>query len=227
MQQVSEFDPIYPHVRIEYEKEKDFPYVLATTDRLIEGGATRQHKRIIANLGVEIAGHPLVYCDEYSTAKGYETYVYARHRVTSGEFLLKLDFFLEANSTKFSELIGRSFRCAALIGEEFMELDLTTPFTLSLKPEQQQIKFLRLSIPFGDISVEFAQSSIISSTELRFAKRKVLSRKVESPLFGFAASKSTIWAPFLGSIHWASGIIPPGILENLIQMSAAAPVGID
>jgi hypothetical protein len=217
---------LYRGVRTEPEVIGNFPIVIAEPEPLTESGITRRHKRIIASGKADVYGRPIVYCDTYSSSRPSSdlTFVYARHQSKQREFLLKLDYFLENQRHNFPELADRSFECILNVDGEFVQTSSPLPFSLNLGVNPENIKFLRISIPFGDISIEFTTAARVSDDELAFARRRTLPRALESPLFGFDASHSSIWAPFLAQIHWAAGSIPYSTLENLIEFSATTPI---
>jgi len=212
-------EPVYPHVRLETRDIDDFSYVTAEIGSLRHSGVTRDHTRLIGLKKRGVAGHPLVYSDSYSGMRD-DLYIYARHRVSQKDFFSRLDSFLEATLAKFPELTGKPLLFSFQVNGEFVDAELSLPLLSNIELPLEQIDFARLSINVGDIAVEFNSAPVISSEETAFTQRGALRRKLESPLFGFDASRSDVWASFLAEIHWASELISKKILHTLIRSTA-------
>jgi hypothetical protein len=212
-------EPVDPHVRLDTREIGDFSYITAEIGSLRQSGVTRDHTRLIGKGKRGVTGHPLVYSDSYSGSRE-DVYVYARHRLTQKEFFSRLDLFLETTLADFPELTGKPLLFSFQVNGEFVESELFQPLIDNLEIPPEQIDFARLSINIGDIAVEFNSTPVVLSDETAFTQKGVLRRKLESPLFGFDASRSDLWAPFLAEIHWASGLISREILQTLIRSAA-------
>jgi hypothetical protein len=215
-------EPVHPQIQVQTREIDGFSYIAAEVRSLRQSGVTRDHLRIIGLGKRAISGHPLVYSDTYLGTRDDEILVYSRHRVDQKNFFSRLDSFLEKTLSDFSELAGKPLHFSLQVDGEFIEAEIPLPLVRNLEIPPGKIDFARLSIKLGDIAIEFSSKPIVSAKEQSFTKKGVLRRRLESPLFGFDASRSDIWAPFLADIHWASGMIPRRILQSLIQ--SAAPV---
>ncbi len=215
-------ESIYPKVGFQQSEIEGFSFLNAETEPLREGDVKREHVRIIGAKRSGIEGHPIVYSDSYSKVGQDEIYAYARHRVDQSKFFSSLDSFLDKTKADLPEFGKQPLPCVLGIRGELSRKHISVPFTHELGPELREIEFLRLSVPFGDMSVEFGEASV-HDDQLKFVQKGTLPRKIEFPLFGFDAS-SDIWVPFLAEIHWASELVARRILENLIR--AAIRVGV-
>jgi hypothetical protein len=208
----------YPRVRFRRDEIDGYPYLTAETEPLQEGDVKREHLRIIGDKQAGVAGHPIVYSDSYSSTRPDETYVYARHRVDQVKFFASLDTFLEHLKSDLHEMTAGPFRCVLGREGELDERQIALPFSRHADSNLKAIDFLRLSVPFGDMSVEFGKATS-HDDQLKLAGQNALAMKLESPLFGFDALASDLWVPFLAGIHWASGLIQPTILQRLIHVA--------
>jgi len=212
-------EPVYPHVRLDTREIDGFSYVIADIGSLRQSGVTRDHTRLIGLKQRGVAGHPLVYSDSYSGMRD-DLYIYARHRVSQKDFFSRLDAFLETTLPNFPELTGKPLLFSFQVDGDFVDVELSLPLLRNIELPLDQIDFARLSINVGDIAVEFNTTPVISSQETAFTQKGALRRQLESPLFGFDASRSDLWASFLAQIHWASGLISKKILQTLIRSAA-------
>ena len=212
-------EPVLPNVKLETREIDGYPYIVAEARSVRESGVARDHTRL---LGIQeaVSGHPLVYSDAYSGSRD-DVYVYARHRLEQTAFFLQLDAFLERILADFPELSDKPLLFSLQAGGEFVKRELSLPLLHALDIPEKQIDFARLSLNIGDMAVEFASEPLVSADETAFTDKGALRRRLETPLFGFDASRSEIWAPFLAEIHWASGMIPKHILSKLIGSAAA------
>src|SRR5437764_6774141 len=213
-------EPALPHAKLETREIEGYSYIAAEARSLRHSGVTRDHTRLIGIQDPAVSGHPLVYSDTYSGSRD-DVYVYARHAVQQSAFFLQLDAFLEQLLTDFPELSGKPFLFSLQANGEFIDAELSLPLLQSLEIPADEIDFARLSLNIVDMAVEFTGTPFVSSDETMFTDKGLLRRKLESPLFGFDASRSDIWAPFLAEIHWASRSIPKHILSKLIRSAAA------
>jgi hypothetical protein len=215
---VPAMEPNYQRVRFQKEDAEGYPYLTAESGPLQEDDVKREHLRIIGDKQAGVAGHPIVYSDSYSSTRPDETYIYARHRVDQAKFLASLDTFLEQLKSELPEIAGGPFRCVVGREGELQERQISLPFSRSADLNLNAIDFLRLSVPFGDMSVEFAKAKV-HDDQLKLAEQNALPMKIESPLFGFDALASDLWVPFLAGIHWASELIKPKTLQSLIRVA--------
>lgn len=215
-----EEEPVYPGVQLKNKEIDGFPYVEAEVRSLRSSGITRDHLRIIGAGAPELAAHPIVYSDTYSNAPEDVVYVYARHRIDQATFFSRLDSYLEKNLAEFPELTGKPLHLSLQVHGEFTEVDLELPLVRHLEIRPDRIDFARMSVLPGDMAIEFTGEPIVCSQEFLFTQKGVLSRKLESPLFGFDASRSEFWAAFLTDIHWASELVRKEILRAVIQSAA-------
>ncbi len=218
-------DPVYPNVKQEFETVEGFSIVTAETS-IVSGEGARVHKRVFGASPQWPAtlGKPIVYSDSYVGSPGEETYAYARHDVDYARFLVVLDYFFQQQRERFAELMDRSFPCWLNQGGKLVETQVPFPFSLHLPTNGGEIEFIRMSLPFGDLSVEFSKPRVQAVSELDFLRRKVLQKFVESPLFGFDASTSTLLVPLMAQIHWATKIVPQRVLGEVLQQFASNPI---
>lgn len=209
----------YTRVRFRRDKTAGFSFLTAETAALHEGDVKREHLRIIGDIQAGIEGRPIVYSDSYSSSGPDEAYVYARHRVDQSKFFANLDTFLEQLKSDLHEIASGPFRCVVGREGELEEWQITWPFSRYAEMNLNTIDFLRMSVPFGDMSVEFGKT-IIHDDQLKHVEENALGKKLESPLFGFDALASDLWVPFLARIHWGAELIEPAILQRLIRMAA-------
>ena len=82
---------------------------------------------------------------------------------------------------------------------------------------------MRLDLPFGAITVEFARNRSLCDVDLEsLERRRVLPRALERPLAGFDFSQGDIYKPLLMATHWAANVIPNHVLEGIIGEAATA-----
>jgi len=217
--------PVYPNVKQEYETVQGFPIVTAEASIASHEGG-RLHKRVLgaSPQWPETLGKPIVYSDSYVRSPGEETYAYARHDVDYARFLVVLDYFFQQQRERFPELMDRTFPCWLNQGGKLVEAEVPFPFSLHLPANDGEMEFIRMSLPFGDLSIEFSEPSVQAVSELDFLRRRALQKFVESPLFGFDASSSTVLVPLMAEIHWAAKIVPRRVLGEVLQQFASNPI---
>lgn len=193
-------------------------YVLLETQLM----KNRQHRRMIGSDPSQGAlyGRPLLYADLYSLVNQRE-YVYCGHRTDPGGFFVALDRFLGEQLNEFPELRNRRFRVVLSGVGEFVEHELTPPFSRSL-PIDPNLLFARCYFPFGDVAISFGTPTI--SQEFTCLKSGFLCSTLESPLVGADMTKSSILVKLLARLHWAAGVISDTILEHLIEQLSLNPV---
>jgi hypothetical protein len=206
----------YPTVQFRKDEIDGYSFLTAETRPLQEGDVKREHQRIIGEKLPGVAGHPIVYSDRYSSTRPDEIYAYARHKADQAKFFASLDAFLERLNSDLPEVGRGPFRCVVGIEGKLEERQMSLPFTRDAGLNLKTMDFFRMSVPFGDMCVEFGKAKV-HEDELTLVEDHALPRKIESPLFGFDAVNSDIWVPFMAEIHWASGLIPGRNLQNLIR----------
>lgn len=198
----------YQNVKTNLGKVANFSYFTAETD-VLEGGG--QHRRIIgfAPGNPDIHFKPIIYGDAYLSTSEPTTYVYARHTSKPSTFFPLLDDFLLAN---VPELSGRQFTMDLNVANEPLELQSPLPFTAKM-PLQHDIRFCRVNLPLGDLTIEFGEPVVLSSE----VRDKRMTTRLESPLLGCDFSKSTLYAKLMAQVHWASNRIPTDVLIKLME----------
>ncbi len=185
----------------------------------------RQHRRVIglAPQDPALHGKPLVYADSYPL-DNERTIVYARHRTSPAEFVAELDNFFLEQLVDFPELRRRLFQCQMNIAGELVEDEVGLPFTeFTNIVGLDYLRFLRLSIPFGDLAIEFGTPTLEIPNQLSGLNRHQLPRALETPLVGCDLTKASVLAVLMSRLHWASDRIPPQILERLIDQMNLVP----
>jgi hypothetical protein len=205
-----------------------FPVVIAEASGLRIDGVTRDHMRIIGKGDSESFGRPIIYADTYTKGPEDQVFAYARHKVSQSTFFELLESFLRKISSEFTELFRKpqpkKAHCVFQSNGDFYEVDLPFAPDMFRAYSSQPLDFMRLYAPFGDMTIEFTEQPVTVSDEFSFIKDRLLSPKIESPLFAFDASRSDTWVSFLGDIHWASHVIPRNALIAIINMSARVPL---
>jgi hypothetical protein len=184
-------------------------FIVAEAER--EG---RKHRRVIGMEigGGEFKGRAVVYSDSYA---GFDDkFVYARHRVNPSQFFMELDQFYFSNLKKFPELEGRDFEILMTIGREMHSERVELPFSLRELP--MDFRFFKIKFPFGELAIEFTDTVVAHGNQLAALHRRELPVLTEAPLVGFSAENSTILAALIAKLHWAAGIVPPQVLEEMI-----------
>jgi len=225
-------ESVYLNVRQEFETIGSFSIVTAETPQMnIRGGGSRQHRRVLcASQLPDLFGKPIAYSDTYVTASGQKTFVYARHREQPRTFFLKLDYFFEENERDFPELAAREFVCWMNYRGRALDVEVPRPFSVHLPLDVEQmediagIEFVRIGLPFGDLSVEFGEPTPEPMNEFDYVRQRTLNKFVEAPLFGFDATTSTVLASFFSRIHWANESVPPKILERMLEQFASTAI---
>ncbi len=196
-------------------------FLVLGTPVLREGTINREHTRtIVADKFSALYNRPVVYSDNLSGIRDEKQCVYARHDFNQEGFFDALDRFLSERSGDFREVIRKGFHCVVNIAGEFFETEVRTSFVKHFAGQHDQVSFLRLYAPFGDMSVDFDGTPTVQKRELRLIESNCLPKALEFPLCAFDASISDIWASLLVSVHWASGSLAPTVLSTLIQDAA-------
>ena len=165
-------------------------------------------------------GRKIAYSDTY-LRPGEPTYVYARHSAEPVKFFRILDYFLLQQLEEFPELKGREFDLLLNRAGAATEVSICLPFSTSLSLDA--LAFVRIYLPFGDISIEFDEITL-TVDELNPLREQMLTRGLERPLVGFDMTKYHLLAKLMAELHWASGIVPQSILEGLIEQFSFSPV---
>ncbi len=143
-----------------------------------------------------------------------QRYVYARHNSDPRRFFEQLDYFYYERIKNYPELEGREFKIYLNVDGGFEEAWKQLPYSL-VAPLKKDIRFFRISIPFGDVAVEFGPITQFTSELANTHKRK-LPQALESPLLGCDLTKSTLLGSLMARLHWASELISTSILEQAI-----------
>ncbi len=203
----------YSYVNQQITSVGSFSFVAVETPTL----NGRQHRRLIGHSpGSQIYGRPILYTDHYISSD--IQYAYARHTLEAEDFLRQLDFFYYENVKDYPELQDRPFPIVMNVGGSLFQHQAPFPYSelnVMRSVIQEGIRFIRISIPFGDIAAEFGPPKYFYD-ELDQLYQKRLPQHLESPLFGCDVTKSTILSGFMSRIHWASNILPKSILEQAI-----------
>jgi len=162
-----------------------------------------------------IDGKPLIYFDTYLTND--KTYIYARHRATANEFLSRLDSLI----LEHTELREERFLTYITVKNETYRISLAVPLTTLLTDDpEDSIRFFKISLPFGEMSIQFGGVRATEDNQWIACKQKrTLTKAVESPILGFQAGEENrrLFVPLFTGLHWASRYIPGDILEFLIN----------
>lgn len=215
---------LYPLSRRTLGSTHGYGYLTVEAEFRPSGQATREHKRIIGDddPGSFTYGKSLVYSDTYRFSSEAPTYVYARHRATAGEFMALLDEFMAERIAELREL-QRELRYVLYSGGAVREGNAYIPFSRSLADVRfEELSFLRLFVPFGDISVQFGPPRAQDLDEIYLADQGMIATPLEAPLFGFDATSSRYWVEFMAQIHWASELIQPLIISEIISEISCA-----
>jgi hypothetical protein len=171
-----------------------------------------------------IHGRPILYADSYVLEKDEPSYVYARHSATVESFIKELDWLFEGDPTEFAELRRKEFSFFLNVGGAPYRADLQFPFADCFH-FGEDVRFVRISFPFGDISVEFGPPRT-TNDEYRFVDLNYLTAELERPLLGCETTKSEVLGKLMARLHWAHGLINEFTLEHLIDQVAFNPVAV-
>ena len=223
---MAEFDSFYTSVTRQFASVGDYSFYIAETP-VIQG---RVHRRIIGlQPGVEstLHGKPICYADAYvSAVSGDESvYVYLRHRLDKQGFFNELDYFLEDRLSDFPELVGAEFETLCNIGSKPLVSSVVPPFGPSLASEED-LRFWRVALPFGDLAVEFGKTHPATGNQLSQLEQRVLTKSLEVPLLGCDVSRTGFFVPLMAKAHWAAETIPVQILEQIIGQVTFNPVAV-
>jgi hypothetical protein len=210
----------YADVKSEWGLMGTLSYVTAEAEVL----GSRQHQRVIANAQqTPIHGRPLFYADTYLVSDTLTVYVYARHKAQPAQFLEALNMFYDEFAKEY-DLIGKQFRLILNRSGELTQFSV--PLPLRFFSELNQVRFLRISLPVGDVAIEFNSTPIKAGNQLEDCfKRKRLTRFLETPLIGCDLSRTPVLSALMARVHWASEFVSPKILETLAGQLAGETVG--
>jgi hypothetical protein len=188
----------------------------------------RYHVREIADpvdVRSPLHGRPILYVDKYGSDPDQpkRVLVYARHRANQEIFFRFINTFLEVESATFRELRDRAYPAVMNLGGELKSVSLGLPFDLT-RSAMKRLNFFRLSVPIGDIAIEFVPTTAATSQIASVGDRK-LPFVAEKPLLGCDLSQTHVLAAVLANLHWASGDIPVNILQDLIAEFSGHLVG--
>jgi hypothetical protein len=208
-----------------YQTVGTFRFLIGEGEIQLEsGGPLRVHRRAVAinSKNEDLDGQVIFYSDSYATRTEPITYVYTRHRSTPLQFLQALDDFYATED--FEELRGAKFPFVSNFDGRLAESVIGFPFTRWFDERHHEIRFVRISMPFGDLSIEFADPSITvyaNATQLMVELPEV---RFDSPLLAVETSRSTVLLPLLAHLHWASDKIPYGVLTELANQIGLSAV---
>ncbi len=173
-------------------------------------------------------GRSLLYADTYTSSTNESTHVYCGHRIDPIGFFRILDNFLFEQLSDFPEFRNRPFDLIVSKAGALTEVSVHLPFLPSLGVDQlalepNKVEFLRVYIPFGDVTVSFGESATIKD-ELECIRTGCLSSFLDAPLIGCDMTKSIILVTLMARLHWASGVLSESTLENLIGQLSFNPV---
>jgi hypothetical protein len=208
----------YPSVRWSTGSENGISFYI------VEPGPAngRQHRRMIGvGHGNPLVGRPIAYSDTY-LRESERTYLYARHSAEPSEFFRVLDYFLLQQQDEFPELRGRRFHLLLNNGGAPSEVTSQLPFSTAVSLEGLQ--FVRVYLPFGDVAIEFGESTTTGDELELIRSAHALTCKLESPLIGCDLTRYHVLASLVAKLHWARGVVPQSILEGLIEQLSFNPV---
>jgi hypothetical protein len=193
-----------------------------TAEARAPGG--RLHQRLFANAPLKSAihGKPLFYADTYFSGDTPTVYTYARHKSDAKGFFDALSIFYQEIADPY-ELKGKEFSLVANLSGNLSVLPLRLPIIPTI--DLQGLRFCRISLPIGDIAVEFAPMPLTAGNQLdQCVKDKEMATAVETPLIGCDFSRTSAAASLIARLHWASDVLSPAILRQLASEFAGSKV---
>ena len=193
-----------------------------TAEANVTGG--RLHQRMFVNspLKSAIHGKPLFYVDTYLAGHTPTVYAYARHKSNAKDFFNALSSFYEGVASSH-ELKGKEFSLLLNQRGILNTVPLRLPFVPTV--DLEGLRFCRVSLPIGDIAVEFSPTPSEADNQLDYCvKYKKLITTLEKPLIGCDLSRTSVLASLIARLHWASDFLPPAILEQLASQLAGSAV---
>jgi hypothetical protein len=189
-----------------------------------EAVKNRTHRRVLGDMSdhnSQLYGKPVLYIDLYGNVDENPTiYAYARHRVNPTKFMQLLNDFVEEMKPSYGELRDREFQVWANVNAELKEFAVRFPILPSLFGGE--LSFIRVSIPFGDVAIEFRPPKRETDSELDEVRRGELTGMTEAPLFGCDVTQSTEASALFARLHWAKDAeISPEMFNNLLKRSTA------
>jgi hypothetical protein len=161
----------YSSVKSEWGLIGRLSYV--TAEALDIGG--RQHQRIIANAprNTAIHGKPLFYADTYLAKDDLTVFEYARHKSHPQFFFEAFSKFYDEIAKDY-ELAGKQFQLVLNRNGVLTEDSVRFPF--DSQSYVKGLKFCRISLPIGDIAIEFSSRICEAGNQLEGIKRKELTK---------------------------------------------------
>ena len=91
---------------------------------------------------------------------------------------------------------------------------------------KESIRFFKISLPFGQLSIQFGDSVISDNDQASSClEEHILTKAVETPTLGYESpEEAPPFLPLFTKLHWASDIISVDILEFLMNAYAPAMV---
>jgi hypothetical protein len=207
--------------------------------RETDSALSRTHRRAVAvSKRTNLDGRVIYYWDSYSLKGPDTTYLYAKHSKDPEGFFRALDGFFALLREDLRELRGTSFPFISNVDGKLVTQRLTLPFAENFgrrpgrfpwlgKPGDRfkDVRFVRASMPFGDLSIEFGTDVTTKYESAAKLGIELMETSFDAPLAGVELTRSTILVPLLANIHWAAELLPKEVLISLGQeMNAAAPV---
>ena len=185
----------------------------------------RTHRRVLvkSSQDSQLVGKPILYLDLYGNVdENPRIYAYARHAADVDRFVHLLNHFISGNENSYKELRDKQFHIWTNVDAELKEFK--AKFPISPDMFQGPLSFMRVSIPFGDIAIEFCPPQAEIINELTQVERRELPGMIEAPLFGCDVTQSIESASLLASLHWARDtFISPDIFKELFKLSTRLP----
>jgi hypothetical protein len=212
-------------IRVRREELGGYSFLHLESDIAKASPVPRIHRRVLLRTPdvKQTDGRAILYSDTYLYEDEPKTYVYINHKVKLPQFFRGLDDFFSERRADFPELYWREFSMWANWHGEMKSLTTRLPFSENA-PLDESIRFARIAIPFGDISIDFANRPVSRLADLNNLPVEMQTTVFDSPLFGFDATRTSLWSAFASRIHWAAGSIPFEILGRLIEQAARNPI---
>lgn len=196
----------------------NIPFLIVETETV----KNRTHRRVLGDGGdtnPQLYGRPVLYLDLYGDVdENPRIYAYARHRVDARNFIQILNDFVEEKKPSYAELRDREFQVWANVNAELKEFKTRFPILPGLL--QGELSFIRVSIPFGDVAIEFRSPQREMVNELDKVRRGELTAMIEAPLFGCDVTQSVEASALFARLHWAKDTqISPETFNRLLKRS--------
>jgi len=220
-EQASPLEPELFAVKMVNEEIGGYLFLRAEAEISKGPSVPRTHRRVFVRTpgNQETDGRAILYSDTYHYPDEPTTNVYISHKVDINRFFGELDQFIFEHRGDFPELFRQEFNVWVNLEGEIVSLKAAIPFSKNI-PRGENVHFVRISIPFGDISVAFTPQSINRLSDPNKLPVEMQATIFDSPLFGFDSTRTTTWSKFAARIHWASSRMPLDILNLLIERAS-------